>query len=261
MGAKGKTPEEAEKYFEHIEAINDRAQPILVIGGSPEATSIYGLAGVVYGNTAGPDDFLGVSRMGTSQGRSARFNYDEITPGTRQLDIYARNKVGFVASEFDDDPQQLIATDTKKFSRVVANIYSDEGIHPFEEVHFAGTAEEVDEIVGQISSNDNRIRTDHSAFSSLGLPTLVAYGDEAVIAVSERIGENSSTLKVLSKRCMDEAGIDVSGIEPDFSDYKLMAVGGNKLFTEFDDALRTYLSGGEGDQEALAKLALLGPYT
>lgn len=260
MQVRGRTSEETASYFGHIDKINSDKQPVVVINGDPGIVAAGGLTSVTYGRTAGPRDFLGVITPRNQHG-SAIFNYEERDLGTRQLDLYLEDLTGFVVDGSEDDPKELITGSQLGggFIAVTANPYGNDGLHPFEAINFAGSAEEVEDLIEKITSQDKRLKVDGYALRHLGVPTMVAYGDEAVIAVSERFAEGKSTLQVLSKHCMDIAGIDVSKITPDFSNYELMTTGGSTLFREFDEAFKAYLSGGEDAEEAFAKLAFLGP--
>lgn len=265
LAARGKSEEEIEEYFKHFERINEEEQPVIVIAGSAEDLGVSGLTTVTYGRTAGPDDLRAFLKYTRPVGRADDDGKASSRPGERNIKIVAKSRRGFVLDDRHDYPTDLFAQadGDGRFDTVPAN-----GNQPFERVHFAGSAEEVQKTIEDVGAERDKTIDDLGALKLLGVPTMVAYGDEAVTELTKIIGENSPREnEMLVRRCIDGLGIgsSVLGTLPEIEDGRMMSSFGQHLYEKFNSALMIHLSENgpkdmaDPDADSSRTLAFLGP--
>ncbi len=266
MSVKGKTDEEIEAHFEHFEATSEEEQPVIVIGGSEKGLGLEGLISVTYGRTATKNEIR--SFLKTYTGHGTHVDSRKRGLGERYIGILAKSQRAFSVSTSDEYPIDLFADQptAERFSLISAN--SNMAAHPFEEIHFAGNAVEVRDMTESIVGAYRKPSVaDAMAVQSLGLPTMVAYGEDAVLELSARIGETNPQSRILARRCIEGLGIDMEYIADELPDEdipnlseKIVSDFGNHLFVKFDEALTEFLRhGGTPAADHIRTLAFLAP--
>ncbi|HEX5797098.1 MAG TPA: hypothetical protein VFX86_01765 [Candidatus Saccharimonadales bacterium] len=248
MAVRGRSADEIKDYFSHVDKIADGPQPIIIISSADEVSK-FGLARVVYGQAGGA---LGSYAPHFSKKEGSK-------PGKRELTIPVHSARGFT---LDD----VTAGSVKVFAKKASDDMAYTSVHanhdlPFDRVHFAGSAQEVESTVGNILNADKRPFADHSTVRALSLPTMVAYGNEAVDALSAKIAKRDSLTAALAKRCM--LGLGVTGSADELSNLELPTAVKGGLYMDFAHALDDLLARRGVDDVNLATaeetLAFLGP--
>lgn len=234
MRVRGRSTEEIETFFEHIDRIEATDQPVAVI--STQSDSSATKATVTYGNSRAP----------------VSMPKDENDPRPqRAVSIPLHDPIGFRAVRGGYVPGVEVFA-RRGFKKTPVNIN-----HPFDRIHFAASGDEVGETVERIVSADQRSGADHAAVNLLGVPTMVAYGAEAVrefadqVTAAEEGHLSKERLEILNERCLD--GLDVEAV---MLDDLIMRRDEQEVFeAALDEAIAKFLTyGGHNEQ-----LAFLGP--
>lgn len=245
MSVRGRTDEEIEEYFAHITKIDQEESPIIIISGVEEDIASRGIVTVAYGITAPA---------------SAGFNKNDKFPGSRDVTIPIYAMQGFsVHHAFGSRSQGGVEVFAKKRtdSSTEEPIVNTE--HPFDKVHFADSAEQVKETIEAVVPADMKSIADHRVVDAINLPTMVAYGEDAVVELSSRISAISSRYMILARRSIEGIGIDTPNILGNLSNMRLAERHRRNFAFDFEQALKDYLEHGPDDGEIDERLAFLGP--
>lgn len=197
MQVKGKSDEEIRDYFAHQDRLREREQPIVIVRGAGELATPSTVV-VIFGQTVADE---------TAQASLARRRHK----GDRGLQIPFKRKIGFGNRGLDStgrSGKHMFAGIDAGHEVETVEANPD---HPFEEVHFASSAIEVEEIADVMEDSDTRERTDQKALEEFGVPTLVAYGGDAVRAVAARVASRSEGHNIFTRRSIEEIGLPPLG--------------------------------------------------
>lgn len=243
MLAKGKTKKEAKNYFEHLDRIEENEQPIVIVG-RPGVTVISGMTKVIYGRTTGP------------KGNAILMGRDK--PGSRKFVISITSRRGFATTMSGAfapfSARVFAAVDQEKPEDVTVDQEQ-----PFEEIHFARSRDEVHEIIDTVKSDENRTKLDDKIINALNVPSMVAYGESAVLELSTQLASRSIIRHMLVGRCLE--GLGISGFSTsDFWDKKIPP----SIKDDFYEALESVVwhtieKGGEVVSPEEEMLAFLAP--
>lgn len=182
MMIRGSSVEEVDSYFTHLDRLQSEEQPIAIVAG---ATALSGAsARLTYGETvkaASPDDGVRLVR-------------DSQIPGSRSVTIPISSPRGFLV---DPIPQvsfyNVFATGPDTIIPAEPTVVNNN--HPFDRLHLAGTADEVDTHVEQALEAEERSAADNAAMDLLSVPTMVAYGEEAIGRLAIRVTQERPSLR------------------------------------------------------------------
>lgn len=196
LEVKGRSKEEAEGHLAHLDRLDEESQPVAIVVNE-NLTGVGGVTRVIYGRS-NPDIFGGLK---LSQGDKK---------GERTLQLSLSDTSGFTISKIDgsdDESKSLIGVGADSFEEVVLNPR-----YPFEDIGFVSSAEGVGDRIkdlGWLTDVRNRDGADEVALQTLAVPTLVAYGVEAVKEVSSRIANSGTFNAFLARRCMEGVGVEL----------------------------------------------------
>lgn len=193
MLVRGRSAAEVEQYFGHVDRIQAEEQPIAIVT-TTEDVGRGAMVQVGYGLT-------------TPAGRSnyrVQFPKTARMPDMRAVTIPVRSGRGFGT----DRENQLTAIfaaspDDRRATPVIVNVD-----HAFDRLNFAGTADEVDAAAAAVALAERKSVADHTALDAVGMPTMVAYGEEAVLRLAEQIEGRTPRFRVYNRRSLQDLGME-----------------------------------------------------
>ncbi len=251
LAIKGKPEEEVEDYIGHLESIcsTESLLPVAIVSGSSKFSSHQ--PSVTYGRIVPPHTQFLVNRDTTGRlDRSivARVDDPRVLVGREgtplQLD-------GFAARKQDGTSEDLESTVLE------LPLNPDQ---PFEDIRFAATSERINEIIEQAGADSVTLsETDQKIFRAFGIPAVVAYGNEAVAAVSERLVKNSDYSKLFIRRSLKGLGVSVEAVADAEPTEHTRSIIRDKLIKELTQVLKTREPHTRPEiSSGLSRLAFLG---
>ncbi|HEX5798158.1 MAG TPA: hypothetical protein VFX79_02280 [Candidatus Saccharimonadales bacterium] len=196
MEVRGKSETEIQDYFAHLQRLGESGQPFVVIEGIGKTIS-QNL--IIYGRTAGTEDDHSLLKRGDSLGdrRLTIPASQTIGFGTLELELHGRSKAEMFMSKDSDgigSSEEVIVNPNQIF-------------RPFEEIHFVESGEDIERLTGEVAGSDDIEAADNIALKELGLPAMVAYGQDAVQAVTRKLASRGEKHDIFSMAAYERLGL------------------------------------------------------